>query len=530
MENSAFALEETLAVYGIRKNPFPIDEVDGYFFSSPNLGKQLKVLRNLVDYGELLLVISGLEGAGKTAFLRRFLLVADKRWQCCEIFANGSMTINSLVHDLLTGFGLRAHDDDAQADETLLRAHLASIRAAGDVALVAVDDAHLLPQICTEFLLGLAERRVDMELRLLLTTEPGRLGVSTNDSKHVHVVVLKPFDAPQCGDYLNTRLSNAGLVGDSPFNDSVVDNIHQDSGGLPGAMHPLALHTLLAKSDVSQLRRRAPVSRRAIVYVTLALVIAAAAALFMRPDPDFRQRVSNDTGTTGTVKGRILTGTPTEAAADVAGARTQELPDAAPEPVSDTTTETFAASVVAKVTAEETQNREAKVNVTKSGEINVLKLDKGSASTAAARAVTRPAPVKGEPGGGDSEAKVSLASNVTPAALTERAKAPPAQVRSQVPTDYGLEWLRGQKPSHFVIQLVGTRSAAAASKFVDKHKLGADGAWYLTSHGGQPWYVVIYGMYPDSASARAAIGTLPEALRAGSPWPRSVTSILESAR
>ena len=43
MENSAFALEDTLAVYGIKKNPFPIDEVDDYFFSSPNLGKQLKV-------------------------------------------------------------------------------------------------------------------------------------------------------------------------------------------------------------------------------------------------------------------------------------------------------------------------------------------------------------------------------------------------------------------------------------------------------------------------------------------------------
>lgn len=526
MENPAFALEDTLAVYGIRKNPFPIDDVDDYFFSSPSLGKQLKVLRNLVEYGELLLVISGLEGAGKTTFLKRFLLVADKRWQCCEILANGSMTINSLVHDLLTGFGLRADDDDAQADETLLRAHLANIHAAGDVALVAVDDAHLLPQICTEFLLGLAEQRERMELRLLLTTEPGRLGVSTNDPKHVHVVVLKPFDMAQCGDYLNARLSNAGLVGDSPFTESVVEDIYQDSGGLPGAIHPLALHSLLANSDVSRLRRRPPVSRRAIAYVALALVIAAAAALFMRPEPQFNQQAGNDAGTTGAVRGRILTGTPAEPAADDTGTRTREPSNAASEPAS----EPFAGNVVAKVTAEESPRREAKVIAAKSGDANVLKRDERPASTAAALAVTRPAPVKGESPAGDGETRVSLASNVTPAALTETAKAPPTRMQTRAAAGYGLEWLRGQKPTHFVIQLVGTRSAAAASKFVDDHKLGADGAWYLTSHGGQPWYVVIYGMYPDSAAARAAIAALPEDLRAGSPWPRSVASILESAR
>lgn len=520
MENSAFALQDTLAVYGIRENPFPIDEVDDYFFSSPSLGKQLKVLRNLVDYGELLLVVSGLEGAGKSTFLKRFLVVADKRWQCCKILANGSMTINSLVHDLLTGFGLHAHDDDAQADETLLRAHLAHVHAAGDIALVAVDDAHLLPQICTEFLLGLAERRKDTELRLLLTTEPGRLGVSTDDPKHVHIVVLKPLDVQQCGDYLNTRLSNAGLVGDSPFTDAVVDDIHQDSGGLPGAVHPLALHTLLASGDASKLRRRAPMSRRAIVYVALALVIGGATALFLRPDPEFSRLVANDTGTTGKVKGRILTGAPADPAAGSGGTRTQERPSAEPEP------EAFAGSVIAKDAGAETPSQAPKpVAATSGDEVKVSTLDQGSTSTSAAVAVAKAAPVRGEASGGTGGANGSLASNVTPAAVTARAKAPPGKSQA----DYSVEWLRGQKPSHFVIQLVGTRSAAAASKFLDEHKLGAEGAWFLTSHGGQPWYVVIYGMYPDNASARAAIGALPESLRAGSPWPRSVASILESA-
>ena len=137
--------------------------------------------------------------------------------------------------------------------------------------MVAVDDAHLLPQICTEYLLRLADERGRIALRLLLTTEPGRLGFSTNDAKHVHVVVLQPFDLQQSGDYLHTRLSAAGLVGDSPFSASVVGDIHQDSGGLPGAIHPSALHSLLANTDMSQFRsgllRRPRLGRPASPYL-----------------------------------------------------------------------------------------------------------------------------------------------------------------------------------------------------------------------------------------------------------------------
>jgi hypothetical protein len=37
----AFALEDTLAVYGIRNNPFPVGETDDFFFSTPILAKQM---------------------------------------------------------------------------------------------------------------------------------------------------------------------------------------------------------------------------------------------------------------------------------------------------------------------------------------------------------------------------------------------------------------------------------------------------------------------------------------------------------
>ncbi len=108
----AFALEDTLAVHGIRHNPFPIDEADDVFFSTPTLTKQIDGLRNLVEFGDLLLVVSGAEGAGKTTFLNQFILAADKRWHCCRIDARAAMTLDSLVDELLRGFGLKAPGDE----------------------------------------------------------------------------------------------------------------------------------------------------------------------------------------------------------------------------------------------------------------------------------------------------------------------------------------------------------------------------------------------------------------------------------
>ncbi|TFH51463.1 MAG: hypothetical protein E4H01_00435 [Lysobacterales bacterium] len=512
-EKSAFALEDTLAVYGIRKNPFPIDESDSFFFSTSMLAKQIEVLRNLVEYGDLLLVVSGVEGAGKTTFLTQFFLGADKRWNCCRIDARSAMTLDTLVDELLAGFGLSARGEDAQGDEALLRAHLTDLHASRDVAVVAVDDAHLLPQICTEFVLALAEERGQIELRLLLATEPGRLGFPTNDAKRVHVVVLQPFDLQQSGDYIHTRLSYWGLGGDSPFDSTVIEGIQQDSGGLPGTIHSLALHTLLANTDAFRLSRRPKKMARAAVYVAVVLAVAGAAAVVLWPEPGDEPVATGDVGSTG-LHGRMAGAESAGPAAKAANADGQTDAGTKPDP--------FARSVTAKARAIKTAPEMPSVAKVRTGSgAKVFALDESGVSTKPAVAVESPVPVpaQGETGK-DTAAVVRLAGNATPAVS--------GTVKSRTARD--LDWLRKQDRSHYVIQLVGTRDAAAAGKFLDDHELGSDGAWFVTSHESKPWYVVVYGIYPSNASARVAIGALPQALRAGSPWPRSVASVVDSVR
>jgi DamX protein len=479
----AFALEDALAVYGLRRNPFPIDEADDFFFSTPMLAKQIGVLRNLVEYGELLLVVSGVEGAGKTAILGQFLLDTPERWKCCRIDAREITTLEMLVKELLEGLGSSAGGENAQADEALLRAHLTNLQIYGSIPLVAVDDAHLLEPKCSEFLLELAEERDQFELRLLLGAEPGRLGFSINDAKRVHVVVLQPFDLQHSGEYIHARLTHAGLRGDSPFDATVIASIHQDAHGLPGTIHSQALHILLAKADISRPGRSPSKTTRPMIYAAAAIIAVAGAAL-LRPQ---------------------------------AGIESAGHADAAAQP--DAQAQPFSGRISPKARqADARAPLPGAVTPQTGGEAKVFALDDGHVATRPAIAVQSTSWAKsGLPDGG--EARVRLAGNVSADAV--------ASIESKA--DGNLDWLRKQNPSHYVIQLVGTRDARAAERFLADHHLGSKGVWFVTSHENKPWYVVVYGVYPDNASARAAIKALAEPLRAGSPWPRSVASLIESA-
>lgn len=501
-DKTGYTLEQALYGRGIHKLPFPIEEVDDFYFATPRLAKQSDALRNLVEFGDLILVVSGVEGAGKTAFLNQLLLSADSRWRVARIEAREVTSLDRLVEALLSGFGIRLRGDDAPGDESLLRTFLTEVHAGGNVAMAVVDDAHLLPQICNEYLLALAGQRGYSNLRLLLTTEPGRLGFATNDPQRVHVVVLQPFDLQQCGDYIQARLRYAGLVGDNPFDAATVEAIHQDARGVPAAIHPLALHALLAAADAPpRPRRRHLLRRRPLALAAVLLVACVAGAWLLQTEPARLPRRADDPGSAGLVRGRVegLASGPAAAAGNAGTAAA-----AAPAPL--------VASALSRGSRGDAPGPPAGTVPAPMG-AGIVGPKRGAPALAMRPAVA----VTSEAPGKDNSAlpAARLAGNVTPAVVT---------------TPHDLDWLRTQDPSHYVLQLVGTRDPAAVARFLDEHGLGAAGAWFETSHEDRRWYVVVYGMYPDRAAARAAIATLPEALRAGSPWPRTVGSIVESAR
>ncbi|WP_341502233.1 SPOR domain-containing protein [Gallaecimonas sp. GXIMD4217] len=78
---------------------------------------------------------------------------------------------------------------------------------------------------------------------------------------------------------------------------------------------------------------------------------------------------------------------------------------------------------------------------------------------------------------------------------------------------------------HYTLQLAaGTQEKGLRESMQGSGVTG----WYLyeARRNGQPWYVVIYGDYPDKASARAALAALPERFRKAGAWIKSGEKVM----
>jgi len=85
--------------------------------------------------------------------------------------------------------------------------------------------------------------------------------------------------------------------------------------------------------------------------------------------------------------------------------------------------------------------------------------------------------------------------------------------------------LRQKPANHYTLQLAGLSERSHLHRFLRQYQL-QDSAWtYQTERGGVPWYVVIYGDYPDLNSASQAIQLLSDDLQAQSPWIKSFKQV-----
>jgi len=89
----------------------------------------------------------------------------------------------------------------------------------------------------------------------------------------------------------------------------------------------------------------------------------------------------------------------------------------------------------------------------------------------------------------------------------------------------GESWILRQRPKAYTIQLLGVADKASLVHFVKTHGLEGNIACFHKKHKRRDWYSLIYGLYPDKASALKGARLLPERLREAGPWVRRLGSI-----
>jgi len=103
-----------------------------------------------------------------------------------------------------------------------------------------------------------------------------------------------------------------------------------------------------------------------------------------------------------------------------------------------------------------------------------------------------------------------------------------ATVQAQTALDKALlseTWLMARDPGHYTIQLVAVHSRQGIERYVSRHKLSGNMAYFVSQKNGRPLYALVYGDFSALAPAKQAIGQLPETIRQTGTWIRPFSGV-----
>jgi len=280
--------------YGLREAPFSRIHQDNFLYLDAERAQRLHELQQMTQDSNLLLIVQGERGSGKTSLLRRFISQAQDEWCICMISANTMMDAEQLLFQAAQGFGLNQLPQDSTQLQELLYARVATLHHDNQIPILVIDDAHELPRDALLTIFTLADTCVDEEnlLRIILFCEPqiekilGATDVKALRERITHTLEIPPLDEESTAEYLKHRLAVAGFTGGSPFSPMMIRRIYRASHGLPGVINELA-HETLEQGDFNREELADTVIipgqkqiHKPVIYVSLALGLVALVWVF----------------------------------------------------------------------------------------------------------------------------------------------------------------------------------------------------------------------------------------------------------
>lgn len=547
--SSLHADEAFLAHYQFSHDPFAA-RVPGFRFFPAQRKPVLGQLHHLARYSQLLLVVTGPHGSGKT--LLRQALVASTNKQSVQsvvISARGAGDVGGVLRQVAQGLGMQ------QMDVRSILAQVSQLALTGQEVYLLVDDAEQLADAALDTLFTLAAGSADGRPHVFLFAESDilpRLELLADGEERFHVIELLPYSEDETREYLAQRLDGAGQGVDLLSDDQVID-IHLSSGGWPGAINQAArdvlVESMLASRSGGGTASSGGLPKKHLLAVAVVAVALGAAWLMQgrtESTPPMVAETPIELVPQGAVSAPVDAGKSAMQTAAVPGAgaavefsgASQPLPlplvgEAQPvirEPlaqasgmqegeeggVAETQTPVPAVAPSAAVVTPVPVSAPVVPTVASAPPAPTVAPKPASDQVSVQPvAVAKPAPVPTTP------AAKPVA--VKPAAPVAK---PASAVASAAPAPGG-EWYASRPAGNYALQILGTRSESSAKAFVSKN--GDEYRYFKKLHQGQPLYVVTYGQFSSRTAAQAAIKSLPASVQAGKPWPRSFASIQQEA-
>jgi len=237
-----------LAQYGLNEAPFSIQHDDNFLYLDAERHQRLETLKHLTQYSNLLLIVTGERGIGKTSILRRFCSNADESWYLCEVNAHTMMDADTMLTEIAGGFGLNGLPRDPSTVQEIVFEHLKALQQDDLVPILLIDDAHELPKDALETLFYFADIEAAQGhlLRIILFCEP-QIDIMLESpsirplrERITHTLEINPLDEDQTAEFIKHRMAVAGFEGTSPFTPKVIKKIHKIARGIPSHICELA--------------------------------------------------------------------------------------------------------------------------------------------------------------------------------------------------------------------------------------------------------------------------------------------------
>lgn len=546
---------------GLSEDPFSA-RVNA-FYDGAQRRHNLETLRHLSIFGDMVLLLTGDRGSGKTALIDQFSKNFANEIQLIRLSAgSGSERINSIVRlAAISGLEISAKDPVRDVLEHLIDKYAENFEKTGKRTLVIVDDAHALPadELLT-YLQVMGSLDPESGAVLSLVGLPSLMHeVASYEhpdrSDWLHQIHLKPLSEQETEEYLVCRLEAAGYVGELPLDAAQIAQLHDLARGMPGMVGESFSAILLGMAGPSS--ENGPSVSRVPQYALYAIsVLLVLSFVFVSYQHGFFD--------SGEPQAEVLVASAAEDSLEKAQRLAllekaiAESAEMASEPLSPISGDDEAlyldvagASVANDSVLDSAANldeaagiseviSEAVVTQGSQRELIVVAQDTGESGSL-------DVPLRGESKlsqaiGGDSSVRLTqlvkgedVEPLVKPAIARKiEVKKERSSVSSKVIAEHDASyrskaWVLSQADTAYTAQVLGSYNEETARKFVQRQKAAAPELYYvLTEYKGRAWYVVLFGTFESKRLAEQALKASSRGVKSQKPWLRSFAGIKAS--
>lgn len=514
---SLHADEAFLDHYKFSHDPFAA-RVPGFKFFPAQRKPVLGQLHHLARYSQLLLLVCGPLGSGKT--LLRQALVASTNKQAVHsvvVSAQGAADTAGILRQVAQGLQVQ------QAESQAILAQVGQLALTGQDVYLLVDDAEQLSDGALASLLALAAGSSEGRPHVFLFAEPeliARLELLADGEECFHAIELQPYSEDETREYLAQRLEGAGRELGA-LSDEQVATIHEQSGGWPGAINQVAHDSLI---EAMRVQRRAAKRggfafnlprKHLLALAVVGLGVLAAWLMQGRPDGEVPMPVTTQLSLDRVAQPVVDATVPTSGSADAGVPAIEFAGSNRPVPLPLVgESQPVMREPLARAAGLSGVEEADVADVAGSSAVGVL-VDEREAPIASVTPTPPAVPVAPVP--------VPVAPAVPPAPVVAPASKPVSVTAAPAKTAAVDDWYAAQAGSRYTLQILGARTEGSAQAFVREH--GAQYHYFKKQHQGQPLYVVTYGSFATREAAQVALKSLPGKVQAGKPWPRTYASI-----